>query len=102
MNTSGRSRLGRLRAIFVSESRVAQISDILETYNHDYAEMGILARQTWNDWFGREAVFHRIVDWCLELAANRSIPERIGTHPFSLSRLKPGYLAHKWSKRWYL
>ena len=50
--------------------------------------MGFAARRTWDDWFGPNVVFHRIVEWCIDLFAERRVPERLARHAVQLMRAR--------------
>lgn len=56
-------------SIRVAERDVATIPQLLEARRGDAEAMGAAAREAWLDWFAPEAAFHRVVGWCLDLAA---------------------------------
>ena len=73
----------------VPEANVADLPALLEAQASDAIEMGARARTAWEEWFGPEAAFHRVTNWCLELQAARpaatwQTPYRVGrqlAHP---------------------
>jgi Exostosin family len=75
-------------AIFVREAEVEEVPRLLERLEGNAAAMGLAARRTWEDWFGPNVVFHRIVEWCLDLLAERRVPERLARHAVQLMRAR--------------
>jgi Exostosin family len=75
-------------AVFVREAEVEQVPHLLERLEGNAAAMGMAARRTWEDWFGPNVVFHRIVEWCLELLAERWVPERLARHAVQSMRAR--------------
>jgi Exostosin family len=89
-------------AVFVRESEVEQVPHLLERLEKNAAAMGLAARRTWDDWFGPNVVFHRIVEWCLDLLKERQAPESLARHAVQLmrvrrliERLKPGVIRRR-------
>jgi hypothetical protein len=76
-------------AIRVAERDWERIPQILEAREHEAVAMGKRARTEWVEWFSREVAFHRIVDSCLALRAQRVLPERIARWPVYLQYLRP-------------
>ena len=59
----------------------------------------------WQDWFSKEAAFHRVVEWCLALQADRRVPESLARWPVYLQYLRPfhfrralGNKARRWRR----
>jgi hypothetical protein len=79
-------------SIRVKEREVDQIPEILEAHENQAEEMGQKARQVWEDWFARESIFHRTVEWCLDIQSQRPVSEML--HRFSVVRqlVHPRYL----------
>ena len=75
-------------AVFIREAEVEQIPHVLERLEENAAAMGLAARRTWEDWFGPHVVFHRIVEWCLELLRERWVAERFARHAVQLMRAR--------------
>lgn len=77
-------------SVRVRERDVEEIPRVLAARESDAVAMGARARAAWSDWFAPDAAFHRIVDWCLELA--HAQPERTGVRRYSplLQFLRPG------------
>lgn len=59
-------------SIWVSESDVERIPEILEKRKPEAKEMGRKAREAWEIWFSKEACFHHIAEACSTLQENRS------------------------------
>jgi hypothetical protein len=51
----------------VKENDILSIPKLLEQYESQAESMGRGARKAWEEWFSKETVFHRIIDWCLSL-----------------------------------
>jgi hypothetical protein len=75
-------------AVFVPEADVERLPHLLERLEGNAAAMGLAARRTWEDWFGPNVVFHRIVEWCLDLRKARWLPERLARHAVQLMRAR--------------
>jgi hypothetical protein len=75
-------------AVFVREAAVEQVPHLLECLEGNAAAMGLAARRTWDEWFGPNVVFHRIVEWCLELREKRLMPERVARHAVQVMRAR--------------
>jgi hypothetical protein len=73
-------------AVFVREADVERLPHLLERLEGNAAAMGLAAHRTWEDWFGPNVVFHRIVEWCLDLRKERWLPERLARHAVQLMR----------------
>lgn len=61
----------------IPEAKVDRIPSILEERESRAAAMGEQARQAWEHWFSKQAMFHRVVEWCLDIKKTRSLPESI-------------------------
>lgn len=55
-------------SIQVPESQICRIPSLLEKHEHEASEMGREARSVWENWFSPESSFHRMVEWCLDIA----------------------------------
>jgi hypothetical protein len=89
-------------AIQLPEKEFARIPQLLEEREADAVEKGEAARREWERWFSDEALFHHLVELCLDIKQKRKIPEAIGrwtaylhyAQPFHLRRvLGAGYRA---------
>lgn len=76
----------------VPESDWENVPRLLERREADTVEMGLLARQEWENWFAPQSAFHRTVEWCLELRRQRRAPEAIARLPAFLQFLRPFHL----------
>lgn len=79
-------------SIRVREREVHRIPQIVESREADAVQMGQVAREQWQRWFSDEVVFHRVVEWCLQLRAQRRLPETIVRWPVYLQLLRPIHL----------
>lgn len=64
-------------SVRVAEKHVHRLPDLLAARAHESETMGLRAREAWENWFAERAVFHRVVNWCLEIKDERELPERI-------------------------
>lgn len=90
-------------SVCVREADIARIPAILRERESDAAGMGAVARSAWLDWFSDTTSFHRIVEWCLELAASataragyrRYVPYRQMLRPYHAARWAARRLGHR-------
>jgi hypothetical protein len=80
-------------SIRVNEREIDRIPGLLEDYEPQAQAIAMAARAAWEEWFSIEAVFHRIVEWCLELR------QRSATRPVNhlipyVHLLRPFYFRH--------
>jgi hypothetical protein len=54
-------------SIRVAEQDVTRVPEILERESHRAAQMGVRARQVWEEHFSEQVRFHRVVELCLEI-----------------------------------
>ncbi len=82
----------------VPEGGLDRLPSLLEEHRAQSAVMGEAAREAWLDWFSDTVAFHRIIDWCLELAG--AAPARTGVrgHAPRLQMLRP-YHGARWALR---
>lgn len=83
-------------SVRVREADVDLIPGILHDLAPQADAMGRAARTAWVDWFSETASFHRIVEWCLDLAAwapARRTPRRYAPN---LQLLRP-YHSARWA-----
>jgi Exostosin family len=80
-------------SIRVKENQISHIPALLEQYEFEAEAMSRRARETWEDWFSKETVFHRIVEWCLHLKrrSHRSSTSNVITYAHFL---RPFYVRH--------
>jgi hypothetical protein len=83
-------------SVRVSESAVASIPDLLASLAPQAKAMGDAARAAWLDWFSETVSFHRIVEWCLELAAAEPYRRGIRRLAPGLQMMRP-YHAARWA-----
>jgi hypothetical protein len=80
-------------SIRVKQNQLPSVPELLERYEPQAVLMGQLARKAWEEWFSKETVFHRIVDWCIVLR-NRSRITRISKAAPYVQLLRPFFLRH--------
>jgi len=61
----------------VAEADTYNLPEILMAHEADAIAMGYRAREAWEHWFGQEAIFHRVVEWCINIKAMRAQPETL-------------------------
>jgi hypothetical protein len=82
----------------VRESDVAGIPALLEANQDRAAPMGRRARAAFAEWFAPEVLFHRVVEWCLELVAAVDMrPRLMALYPY-VQLLRP-YHTLRWAAR---
>ena len=64
-------------SIQISERNARSVPRILEEKEADALEMGLAARNEWEEYFSPEVVFHRAVELCLEIQKSRRLPEAL-------------------------
>ncbi len=82
----------------VAEADVPQIPALLEAHEPAAAEMGRAAREAWEEWFAPEVLFHRIIDWCLDIEAAAPSRGRL-MRLFPYVQLLRPYHALRWAGR---
>ena len=82
-------------AVFVPEHRFREIPSILEARRPEAEEMGRRARAAWDEWFDQTVLFHRHVEWCLQIRDGRMLPEWLAAPLVNLQRLRPRFVAAK-------
>jgi hypothetical protein len=73
----------------IPEGRIHEIPARLEALEGRAEQMGHRARTAWEDWFSAEVIFHRVVEWCLDLRARRVAPENLSRRLAALTVLAP-------------
>jgi hypothetical protein len=81
-------------SIRIRESEVRLIPGILEQREVDAGKLALAARKTWEDWFSSEVIFHRIVEWCLAIQADRRLPIRVQALTYHAHLLRPYFFRH--------
>lgn len=62
-------------SIFIKERHVENLESIVQKYEDNYIEMGLLAKQCFEDFFSDESYFNYIVDNCIDIQNTQIIPE---------------------------
>lgn len=79
-------------SVHIPEKDIPSIPGVLEKLEDRAEEMGLLARQAWEDWFSEKVAFHRAVEWCLDIKRERKTPESVMRFPVYLGLLFPKHL----------
>jgi hypothetical protein len=77
----------------VRENQSSGIPEFLERYEPKAELMAHEARLAWEEWFSKETVFHRIVEWCLSLKSRCHASAVMHLVPY-VQLLRPFYLRH--------
>ena len=77
----------------VRENEVSRIPELLNHYESQAESMGQGARKAWEEWFSKETVFHRIIDWCLGLNRRSQHFDVRDVAPY-IQLLRPFYVRH--------
>ena len=80
-------------SIRVKQRDVADVPKLLESRESEAEEMARNAREVWEQWFSKETVFHRIVDWCVTLKS-RAPSSTIEDIVAYSQLLRPFYVRH--------
>jgi hypothetical protein len=64
-------------AVFIPESQVDRIGEILESHEERFPAMGAAARREWEAWFAPDALFHRMTEALADIVGTRSAPESV-------------------------
>lgn len=77
-------------SVRVRERNVEAIPALLEEYEGSAPEMAARARSVYEQWYTRDAFFHRTVEQCLMIIRERRLPEPLGRYaallPLALPR----------------
>ncbi|MEY2502450.1 MAG: hypothetical protein QOI07_2784 [Verrucomicrobiota bacterium] len=76
-------------AIQVPEKDFTRLPPILEEREDQAVEMGELARAEWERWFSEEVLFHHLVELCLDIQRDRTIPEALARWSAYVHYLRP-------------
>ena len=80
-------------SIRVKENQVSRIPALLEQCELEAEAMGRGARVIWEEWFSKETVYHRIVEWCLSLKRQPQRSSISDVTPY-VQLLRPFYFRH--------
>lgn len=77
-------------SIIIKEKDIAQLEEIVSSHEANYAEMGAMARQCYENYFSEGSYFNYILDNCLDIQKTQIIPEKLywQTRHIYLSYLK--------------
>ncbi len=78
----------------VPEAQLEEVPDILERLAKRAPEMGVRARQAWEDWFSEEQAFQTIVTWCLQVQEARRNQGSLRSYLPLLQLARPIALRH--------
>ncbi|CAN5568065.1 hypothetical protein BH20VER3_BH20VER3_20150 [soil metagenome] len=84
----------------VPERSLDRLIPLLEERETEAPVLGRRARAAWEAWFSESVCFHRVVEWCLEIRAGRTIPERWAHLLPYLHYLRPFHFRHRLRTRY--
>jgi hypothetical protein len=58
----------------VREDDYERLPALLREREAEAAALGLAARTQWEEWFSPPVIFHRVVEWCLDIQARRRTP----------------------------
>lgn len=79
-------------SVRIPEREVETIPDRLAALEDQAEAMGHRAREAWENWFAADVIFHRTVEWCLDMKAQRRLPESLSLRLTMASLLMPFHL----------
>jgi hypothetical protein len=85
-------------SVRVAERDVGVIPTLLEGLETQAPAMGRRARAVWDEWFADDVLFHRVVEWCLEIEASAPARRRLMPLFPHLQLLRP-YHTLRWIAR---
>ncbi|MFQ6537962.1 MULTISPECIES: exostosin domain-containing protein [Aphanothece] len=86
-------------SLMVREDKISSLPALLEKAETQYAQMQQAARRAWAEWFATDVVFHRTVEWCLDLARHQPASRRWDDRHYRLGRWRPSMLRWQWAGR---
>ena len=75
-------------ALFVSETKVDDLAEILEKHETRFPEMASAARREWEQWFAPHVLFHRMTEAVADIMENRHAPESVLNREFDARYLR--------------
>lgn len=78
----------------IAERDAARLPEILREHESRAVAMGQRAREEWEAWFSREVAFHRVVEWCVDIARTRRAPEGLLRFGAYAQMARPFFLRH--------
>lgn len=84
-----------LFSLRIAERDAHRVPEILSRHEDAAEAMGRAAREQWDLWFSESVLFHRIVEWCLEIQRGRRRPERLMRTLVWWQLLEPFNFRHK-------
>lgn len=79
-------------SVRVAQDEIDALPARLEALEPEAEAMGHRARAAWDDWFAADAIFHRTVEWCLDMKARRRLPESVSRPLSGVSMLNAFHL----------
>lgn len=64
-------------SIRLRETDAPRIPVLLEAAEPDFPRLSAMAKETWEDYFKNNILFHRMIELCLDIKRTRLFPERI-------------------------
>jgi hypothetical protein len=88
-------------SVRIAEGEYDRVPAILEEREIEAAKMGQLARSQWEEWFSEQVLFHRVVEWCLDIKRQRRIPEKWAHFAAYIQYLRPFHFRHLLRTRYH-
>jgi hypothetical protein len=86
-------------SIQIPERDFRRVPGIMEERKADAFEMGLAARNEWEEYFSPEVVFHRVVELCLEIQKSRRLPEAL-VRLSIIPQLLRGHVIREYLRTW--
>jgi hypothetical protein len=86
-------------SIQIPEKDARSVPQILEEKEAASYEMGLVARAEWEKYFSPDVVFHRVVEWCLEIRRARKLPEALDRLSIIPQLLRP-HVVREYLRAW--
>jgi hypothetical protein len=86
-------------SIQIPERDARSVPRILEEREADAFEMGLAARNEWEEYFSPEVAFHRVVELCLEIQKSRRLPEALARLSI-IPQLLRGHVIREYLRAW--
>ncbi len=79
-------------SVRIPQNEIHTIPDRLAALEDRAEEMGRRARNAWDEWFAADVIFHRTVEWCLDMKRRRVVPEALSRRLTTATLAMPFHL----------
>jgi hypothetical protein len=83
----------------IAESDAPQAIELMKEKESNALEMGLSARQEWENYFSQEVMFHRVVELCLDIDKARKLPEWLARQAI-IPQLLNGHVFREYRRTW--